>query len=134
MAATSGMNHLGLTVADLDASTAFFAQALGWEVLARDETYPRTTVSDGTIRLTLWQAHPEPQIVTFARRTNVGLHHLAMTVESEARLDALAQTLHEYPGVTIEFMPELVGQGPRRHMIFTDPGGLRLELIWDGAD
>ncbi|QEE35067.1 VOC family protein [Octadecabacter sp. SW4] len=134
MAATSGMNHLGLTVADLDASTAFFAQALGWEVLARDDTYPRTTVSDGAMRLTLWQAHPEPEIVAFARRTNVGLHHLAMTVESEARLNDLAQTLRDYPGVTIEFMPELVGQGPRRHMIFTDPGGLRLELIWDGAD
>ena len=84
------------------------------------------------MRLTLWQAHPEPEIVAFARRTNVGLHHLAMTVESEARLNDLAQTLRDYPGVTIEFMPELVGRGPR--MIFTDPGGLRLELIWDGAD
>ena len=70
MAATSGMNHLGLTVADLDASTAFFAQALGWEVLARDDTYPRTTVSDGAMRLTLWQAHPEPEIVAFARRSS----------------------------------------------------------------
>ena len=29
-------------------------------------------------------------------------------------------------------MPELLGSGPRKHMIFFEPGGIRLELIWSG--
>ena len=55
MAKTTGLNHLGLTVRDLATTTAFFADVLGWDVTARDDSYPRTTVTDGSLRLTLWQ-------------------------------------------------------------------------------
>jgi len=34
--------------------------------------------------------------------------------------------------VSVEFMPEFMGQGPRKHMIFAEPGGIRLELFWQG--
>jgi len=47
-------------------------------------------------------------------------------------LTALAEHVSSWPGVQIEFMPELVGQGPRRHMMFYEPGGIRIEFIWDG--
>lgn len=132
MAETTGLNHLGLAVKDLDRTTAFFVEVLGWTELARDESYPRNSVTDGDLRLTLWQVDHAKSVTEFDRRANIGLHHLALGVPSEAGLDRLADQVKAYPGVTVEFMPELLGGGPRKHMMFTEPGGIRLELIWQG--
>ncbi|MDA9208530.1 VOC family protein [Octadecabacter sp.] len=131
-AKTIGMNHLGLTVRDLSQTTTFFCDVLGWDVTAEDPNYPRNTVTDGTVRLTLWQVQvdgPAP----FDRKTNLGLHHLALEVADEAALLALGETLAETDGVEIEFMPEFMGAGPRKHMMFAEPGGLRIELLWAGG-
>lgn len=133
MAETLGVNHLGLTVTELDQTTAFFVQALGWVETARDESYPRSTVTDGSLRLTLWQADKTRDVVRFDRRANVGLHHLALAVATSGDLDRVAAKLANWPGVIVEFMPEPVGSGPRRHMMFSEPGGIRLELIWPGV-
>lgn len=133
MPATRGINHLGLAVLDLDATTRFFTEVLGWTESGRDDSYPRTAVSDGHLRLTLWQVDHRLTIEPFNRRKNVGLHHLALEVESEARLEALAQSLVLRPGVKIEFMPELLGKGPRKHMMALEPGGIRIEFIWPGT-
>jgi catechol 2,3-dioxygenase-like lactoylglutathione lyase family enzyme len=132
MAETAGVNHLGLTVRDLDETTDFFTQILGWEEIARDNAYPRTTITDGKLRLTLWQATKDAETVDFDRRSNIGLHHLALTVASEPDLQRLAAVIASCNGVAVEFMPELVGKGPRKHMMFAEPGGIRLELIWSG--
>lgn len=132
MAETLGLNHLGLAVDSLDKTTAFFTQVLGWQEAARDDSYPRNSVTDGTLRLTLWQVDHSSPLVGFDRRHNIGLHHLALTVPSEADLDRLATKIAAWPDVKIEFMPELLGDGPRKHMMFAEPGGIRLELIWKG--
>lgn len=132
MADTAGLNHLGLTVRDLNETTDFFTTVLGWEETARDETYPRNSITDGRLRLTLWQASKSANTVDFDRKSNIGLHHLALTVGSEKELNRLAAAIAAYDGVTIEFMPEIVGNGPRKHMMFAEPGGIRLELIWSG--
>jgi len=132
MPETQGLNHLGLTVKNLDATAAFFTQCLGWKESGRDESYPRTAVSDGSIRLTLWQSDRSGRVQDFDRRTNIGLHHLALTVPSNSALTVLAEQVSSWPGVQIEFLPEPVGEGPRRHMMFYEPGGIRLEFIWDG--
>ncbi len=133
MAATRGINHLGLAVLDLETTTRFFTEVLGWMESGRDDSYPRTAVSDGHVRLTLWQVDHQLPIEPFNRRKNVGLHHLALEVESEARLQALAQSLLLRPERAIEFMPELLGKGPRKHMMLLEPGGIRIELIWPGS-
>ena len=117
---------------DLSTTTAFFENVLGWDVTARDETYPRNTVTDGSLRLTLWQVQiddPAP----FDRKTGLGLHHLALQVADEATLNDLALTLADTPDVVIEFAPEPMGAGPRQHMMFAEPGGLRIELLWSGG-
>ena len=129
---TNGMDHLGLSVFDLQETSSFLTSVLGWKELARDETYPRNSMTDGTVRLTLWQVDRSGEVVHFDRRANVGLHHLALKVLTEADLNELAKKVSQWPGVNIEFMPELVGNGPRKHMMFREPGGLRLELIWSG--
>jgi len=131
MARTTGLNHLGLTVRDLNVTTDFFENVLGWEVTARDAAYPRTTVTDGALRLTLWQVQTDTP-APFDRKVALGLHHLALEVADEATLTDLAATLACTDGVVIEFMPEPMGSGPRQHMMFAEPGGLRIELLWAG--
>lgn len=127
---TKGINHLGLTVRDLDQTTAFFTDVLDWKLLAKDEAYPRTTVTDGTARLTLWQADRSRPMTDFDRKTNIGLHHLALEVGTEDELNELAGKVRTWPGVTMEFEPEPLGGGPRKHMMFAEPGGIRIEIIW----
>jgi catechol 2,3-dioxygenase-like lactoylglutathione lyase family enzyme len=133
MALTSGLNHLGLSVKNLSASTAFFVELLGWQSTGYDEGYPRIAVSDGNLRLTLWQVSNPDNVTPFARRGNLGLHHLALEVESEERLQKIYEATKDFSGVDIEFAPELLGAGPRKHMMCCEPGGLRIEFIWPGV-
>lgn len=53
MAITQGINHLGLAVTNLNQTTTFFVDCLGWVESGRDDSYPRCAVSDGSVRLTL---------------------------------------------------------------------------------
>jgi lactoylglutathione lyase len=86
MLKTQGINHLGLSVKNLDQTVTFYTDCLGWEESGRDDSYPRSAVSDG----------------------NVGLHHFALEVASEAELDEISEKVSSYPGVYAEFMPELL--------------------------
>ena len=129
---TQGINHLGLSVRNLDQTVAFFTDCLGWEESGRDDSYPRSAVGDGNIRLTLWEVDHALEVNEFHFRQNVGLHHFALEVASEAELDEISERVSTYPGVNVEFMPEPVGGGPRKHMIFNEPGGIRIEFIWPG--
>jgi len=133
MAETLGLNHLGLAVADLGKTTSFFIEVLGWRETARDDSYPRNSITDGTLRLTLWQVDTSAPVAAFDRRRNVGLHHLALEVASEADLLRLADKVAAWPEARVEFAPEFMGSGPRKHMMFTEPGGIRMELVWMGA-
>ena len=132
MSETNGINHLGLSVFDLNKSVSFFVDCLGWEESGRDNTYPRSAVSDGHVRLTLWQVDHDLEVQPFHRRKNIGLHHLALEVSSEAKLNELHAKLVSSPQVSIEFEPQLVGSGPRKHMMCNEPGGIRIEFIWLG--
>lgn len=133
MAETRGIDHLGLSVFDLEKTRDFFVKLLGWKESGYDASYPRTAVSDGVVRLTLWQVDRSKDITAFDRRQNVGLHHLALDVESEAKLNELFGKVRQFPGVSIAFAPELVGSGPRKHLMCSEPGGIRIEFIWQGS-
>ncbi|WP_298820543.1 VOC family protein [uncultured Roseibium sp.] len=130
---TQGINHLGLTVLDLSSTTDFFTKGLGWSLLAKDESYPRTTVSDGACRLTLWQADTSKPVTAFDRKSNIGLHHVAFEVSTKEMLFALADKIRSWPGVRMEFEPELLSGGPRMHMMCLEPGGIRVEIIWPAS-
>ncbi len=127
---TKGPHHVGLTVAKLEESAAFFTAMLGWKEVRRNDEYPAIFVSDGSIMLTLWAAKEAPA-VAFDRKRNVGLHHLALKVESEDVLNTLHKRLAS-EGVKIEFAPELLRQGPAKHMMCYEPSGIRIEFIWPG--
>jgi catechol 2,3-dioxygenase-like lactoylglutathione lyase family enzyme len=131
---TAGVHHVGLAVPDLDAATQFFHVALGWKVVGRDPNYPATFVSDGSATLTLWRLTDPDRAIAFDRRSNVGLHHLALAVPSEAALLELYDIVRAHPGVTTEFAPEPSRPGSKTiHFICAMPGGARIEFATSAA-
>lgn len=126
---TLGVNHIGLAVSKLEASAAFFIDILGWQKAGGQPDYPAIFVTDGEAFVTLWQVEDPASATAFDRRLNVGLHHLALTVESLPALHRLHEKFKNTDGVTVEFAPEFLGQGPTTHMMIRDPSGLRLEFI-----
>ncbi|ASM73473.1 MULTISPECIES: VOC family protein [Roseobacteraceae] len=130
MPKTTGLSHLGLAVRDLDTTTGFFVKCLGWLQIAQDLSYPSNTVSDGNLHLTLWQT--QPAATSFNRRTQIDLHQLALSVPDQDSLIETAKLVAGWPGVTVDIMPQAVGDGPAQHMMFAEPGGVAMELVWDG--
>jgi lactoylglutathione lyase len=128
---TLGMNHVGLTVTNLDKSVAFFTETLDWDEVGGYPDYPSKFVTDGNIFLTLWQTTDPDNAIAFDRKNNVGLHHLALTVKSRDALDVLYERFLKVDGVVIEFSPEPNGGGPTIHMMIREPSGNRLEFAYN---
>lgn len=129
-AKTLGIDHLGLTVRDIDKTVAFFTDCLGWKEVGGKPDYPSKFVSDGTSVLTLWQVHND-DANKFDRRTQIGLHHLAFKIASETELNELFDVVKAWPEIEVECSPEFSGKGPKVHFFVAEPGGLRLEFAYD---
>ena len=125
---TQGVHHVGLTVKDLPTTLQFFESVLGFKKVMEIPDYPAALVSDGKITIALWQALAKEK-VAFDRQANIGLHHLAIQVDGEDGLNQVHQKLSQANGVTVEFAPEPLMGGPTKHMMCTEPGGIRLEFI-----
>ena len=130
---TRGVHHVGLSVPDLAAARGFFIETLGFAQVGERPDYPAVFVSDGQVMITLWQVDDPATAVRFDRRNNVGLHHLALLVESQEALESLHTRLAGTEGVRIEFAPEPLRGGPVRHMMCAMPGGVRVEFIATGT-
>lgn len=126
---TLGVHHVGLTVSDLDASTRFFTDYLGWSQVGGNADYPANFVSDGTVMVTLWLARDADSVRAFDKNNTIGLHHLAIRVVDLEMLEVLYKRLQQADDVIIEFAPELLREGPSRHMMCYEPGGNRIEFI-----
>jgi catechol 2,3-dioxygenase-like lactoylglutathione lyase family enzyme len=128
---TVGVHHVGLAVRDLEQSSRFFRDCLGWRVVGERPDYPASFVSDGHTLITLWQVEAPDRCARFDRRQNVGLHHLALKVADRAALDTLYERVAAWPGVSVEFPPEPLGNGPVVHCMIYEPGGIRIEFDCD---
>jgi catechol 2,3-dioxygenase-like lactoylglutathione lyase family enzyme len=128
---THGFDHVGLSVRDLASSRKFFCDCLGWSVVGERPDYPATFVSDGQGIITLWQVESPDKAIALNRRTNVGLHRLALAVVDRAGLDAPYQRVSNWPGVVVEFGPEQSGAGPKIHFMVRKPRGVRIEFTFD---
>ena len=106
----------------------FFEDGLGFEVVGEVPDYPAAFLSDGAVMITLWQAEKGEDATPFDRRRNLGLHHLAISFRPGA-LDDLHTRLDARGDVDVEFAPELLGDGPTRHMMTRVVGGIRVEFI-----
>ena len=132
-AVTQGAHHIGLTVPDLEKTGRFFTETLGYAQVGEVPDYPAVFLSDGTTIITLWRAADAETAVSFDRRNVIGLHHLALTVQSLDALETLHGDLQSTDDVVIEFAPEPLGGGPTQHMICAIPGGIRVEFIAPSA-
>ncbi|HEU4947244.1 MAG TPA: VOC family protein [Kribbella sp.] len=119
--------HVGLNVTDLDRSTAFYRQVLGFEVQAEGSEPDRRWAflgHGGKLLLTLWQ-----QSDGSFETAQPGLHHLSFQVESLDEVHQVQTALEKfgsqflYDGVVPH--GEGVGSGG---VFFTDPDGIRLEV------
>lgn len=126
---TCGVDHIGLSVRDLESTRGFFCDCLGWRIVGgrADSVF----VSDGHDVVTLWQVETPSKAISFDRRANVGLHHLALAVVDRIGLDTLYERVSNWPGVIVEFGPEPSGAGPRVHFIVRGPSGVRIEFAFD---
>ena len=129
--ATVGVDHVGLSVGNLEGTRRFFCDCLGWKVVGERPDYPAVFVSDGSLIVTLWQVESPTSAVAFDRRANVGLHHLALAVADRPGLDAVYERVARWPDVVVEFAPELSGKGPKIHFMVREPSGARLEFAYD---
>jgi catechol 2,3-dioxygenase-like lactoylglutathione lyase family enzyme len=132
-AVTQGAHHIGLTVPDLEKTGRFFTETLGYAQVGEVPDSPAVFLSDGTTMITLWRAADPETAVSFDRRNVIGLHHLALTVQSLDALETLHGDLQSTDDVVIEFAPEPLGGGPTQHMICAIPGGIRVEFIAPSA-
>jgi catechol 2,3-dioxygenase-like lactoylglutathione lyase family enzyme len=128
---TYGIDHVGLSVRDLESTRRFFCDCLGWRVVGERADYPAVFVSDKHSVVTLWQVETPGNAIAFDRRANVGLHHLALAVVDQAELDTLFKLVSNWPGVVVEFGPQVSGAGPKIHFIVREPGGVRIEFAFD---
>lgn len=124
---TLGIDHLGLTVANLEETLEFFIDCLGWKQVGGKPEYPSAFISDGSSVLTLWQVQTDKPI-GFDRKNNIGLHHLAFKIATEENLNILFERIQKWPKVNIEFAPEFSGVGPKVHFMINEPSGNRIEF------
>lgn len=129
-----GFDHVGLVVHDLEASKTFFTEVLGFRLVGSDADYPAHFLDNGKAFVTLWRAVDPKTAVRFDRKKNVGLHHMALAVDSEKSLHSLYQVASNFPGVIVEFAPELFYGGPSKHMMIYEPSGNRIEVIFRAAE
>jgi catechol 2,3-dioxygenase-like lactoylglutathione lyase family enzyme len=127
---TSGISHVGLAVSNLERSLQFF-EAIGYAKIGGDESYPSYFLSDGNSMITLWQT--EKDFVSFDRRKNVGLHHLAIKVPTLEALSQIHETVMAIDGVKGDFAPRELKGTPLTHAMVFEPSGNRIEFTHHAA-
>lgn len=127
---TSGYHHAGLTVRDLDASLKFF-EAIGFNKVGGDPSYPAYFLLDANYTLlTLYQA--DKDAVSFDRRKNIGLHHLAIKVPTVEAVTAAYEAVIKVDGVKSDFAPCQLEGFPITHAMVFEPSGIRIEFAHQG--
>jgi glyoxylase I family protein len=126
----AGFHHVALTVASRDASAAWYASALGFEELFREEGDERKACvmrfPGGGFGVGLVE-HAGPPDAFDPRR--LGLDHLAFTVATREELDQWAAKLTD-ARVDHSGVIEVPAGGI---LNFKDPDGIALALFWDRA-
>jgi glyoxylase I family protein len=122
--ATGAVNHVGLTVSDLDRAREFYTDVLGFQQVA--EFGPKLLFHNGGVLLALAPAPHQPLPNDRFDENRIGLDHLSLAVASRADLDQAAQAL-DARGVP---RGEILDLAPFRMYVlaFRDPDNIQLEL------
>jgi glyoxylase I family protein len=133
---TPGVDHINLTVADLERSRHFYADLLGFELEQIPLDYPNSFAAGsyyfmvGSVEIVLI-THPSTSSVGRFDETRPGLDHLSFKAPNKAALDALVKTLNE-AGVENSGVQVYAPNG-KRYVVFRDPDNIQLEYWLDKA-
>jgi glyoxylase I family protein len=124
-----GVDHIDLTVTDLDRSAAFYDAVLGVLGFSR-VTHPTYVAwSNGKMTVGLRAAAPEQRGVRFDR-TRAGLHHLSLRVVARADVDRFHAFLVGRGATVLDAPREYPEYGASYYAVFfADPDGVKLELV-----
>ena len=123
LAADTSMGAVTLLVADLDAMTAYYRDAIALSVLAQTED--GATLGRGTTAVIILKHAPE---LVHASPRDAGLFHTAILFESQEALAAAVYSVAtKHPNTFTGSSDHLVSQA----FYFSDPEGNGVELYWD---
>lgn len=123
LAADTAMGPVTLRVADLDAMTRYYTQAVPLTVLTA--VGPMVVLGRGTEPVVILEHAPE---LRNASPRDAGLYHTAIVFETEPALAAaVASVARRAPGTFTGSADHLVSKA----FYFTDPEGNGVELYWD---
>jgi catechol 2,3-dioxygenase len=123
LAADTAMGAVTLRVADLDAMTAYYRDAVGLQVL--DATGPLVTLGRGVTAVVILEHSPE---LRHASPSEAGLFHTAILFDTEEALAAAVYSVAQrYPGTFTGSADHLVSKA----FYFDDPENNGVELYWD---
>lgn len=136
-AGVHGVEHVGLTVADLGAATAFHTEVLGARPLTGPEPVAlgrarglRVALRMGPTLTVELSAYPGPgRRAAHPRNSDLGGHHLALYVDD---VDTAARYLRAHEGVEVMGEPETITDGPLagdRWVYFRTPVGTQMEAV-----
>ena len=117
-----GVDHLSLTVTDLNVSARFYTQVLGFTVVL-DFGYGLACIHKTTGFTLSLIRHPDGTGTRFTQR-QTGLDHLGLTARNRAELLDWEQRLRE---LDVEFTPVRDSE-LGHHLNFRDPDGIALEF------
>jgi catechol 2,3-dioxygenase len=128
LAADTAMGPVTLLVADLDAMTAYYRDAVALRVIdetAGGVTAARVTLGRGTTPVIILEDSPG---LKHASPHDAGLFHTAILFETERALAASVYSVaQKHPGSFTGSSDHLVSKA----FYFTDPEGNGVELYWD---
>ncbi|WP_312910264.1 VOC family protein [Natronosalvus caseinilyticus] len=150
------VDHVGITVPDLEEAIAFFEDALGCETIYRATPPVDDSVQDwmhrnlgvhpeSTMRLARLRCGPTTNVELLEyddptqtdehpKNSDAGAAHLAFFVED---VDAAVAYLEDVDGVELQGEPRYNEEGPEEGQVFVyfrAPWGLQLELIFTPDD
>jgi len=123
------INHVGVTVTDLERSTPWYTEVFGFTKLM-EEPHPDGTGYVVVLGKPDWSTciglhtHPTNQNEPFSE-TRTGLDHISFLVPSRAELDAWEMRLTE---LAVDHSP-VNNQSGYSVLAFRDPDDIQLELI-----
>ncbi|MFN2254020.1 MAG: VOC family protein, partial [Candidatus Promineifilaceae bacterium] len=122
------LHHLTLTVTDVERSTAFYKDHLGFEIFVKFEP-GRVLLSNGSLLLALGPAYDlnKAFVGDLFSEFRIGLDHLSLSVENLAVLQEAA-AYFDVQGIERGEIKDL-GEGFGIYVLaFRDPDNIQLEL------
>ena len=118
----AGVDHVALTVTDLDASQRFYTEVLGF-VVVMDVGYGRICMHPGTGFVLAFATHEGGRGGLFSE-LNTGMDHLGFTAASREELEQWERHFDEQGVTHTPIRDELFGS----HLNFRDPDDIALEF------